>query len=197
MDPLGKIRRGVEMCRAVGAESLIVHPPYLWEGEYARWVQEECEDFCADAGVRVTVETMYPKWVAGRRLRAYRWLEPASLYHHAPFVTLDTSHLAMTRLDIIDALQVLLPKLTHVHLSDNAGDGRDGHLEVEKGILPLDQLLSELRQKKYAGVVSLEVSVVRYLQKPKELVAMLRANRRYVERRLVGRSRVTKGLPRS
>jgi sugar phosphate isomerase/epimerase len=184
MDPLGKITRGIEMCKAVGATSLIVHPPYLWEGEYARWVREECASFCESAGINVTVETMYPKWVAGRRLRAYRWLEPASLLHAAPHVAMDTSHLAVARQDINDAFHVLAPKLTHIHLSNNAGDGRDGHLELDKGILPLDDLFADIRRTKYSGAISLEVSVMRYLEEPQELRKMLRRNRRFAETRL-------------
>ena len=198
LDPLGKIRRGAEMCKALGATSQIVHPPYLWEGAYARWVEEESAQFSKDSGVVVAVETMYPKWVAGRRLRAYRWLEPASLQHHAPHVVLDTSHLALGRHDILDAFHVLRPRLTHIHLSNNAGDGKDGHLEMERGILPLDRFLSEVRRSAYAGAVSLELSVYRYLEKPAELVEMLRRNREYVESRLTEkRRRVAKGLPRT
>jgi sugar phosphate isomerase/epimerase len=198
MDPLGKIRRGVEMCRALGATSLIVHPPFLWEGEYARWVKEDCEEFSKTNGVVVAVETMYPKWVAGRRLRAYRWLEPASLFHHSPSVVLDTSHLAVARIDILDALQVLVAKLTHIHLSNNAGDGKDGHLEIERGVLPLDRFLEEVRKTSFAGAISLEISVFKYLERPKELVAMLKKNKEYVESRLgAPRRHLEKGLPRS
>jgi sugar phosphate isomerase/epimerase len=184
LDPLEKIRRGAEMCRHLGASTLIVHPPYLWEGAYARWIREECADFCREENVMVSVETMYPKWVAGRPLRAYRWLEPASLHHAAPYATLDTSHLAMGRHEILDGFLVLAPKLTHIHLSDNAGDGKDGHLELGEGILPIERFLEEVRRIKYSGSVSLELSVRRYLEKPKELRAMLRRNRMFVEHRL-------------
>ena len=196
MDPLGKIRRGVEFCRAVGASSLIVHPPYLWEGEYARWVREECDAFCAEHGVEVVVETMYPKWVAGRRMRAYRWLEPAALVDAAPYVAIDTSHLTVSRVDILDALDTLLPKLSHIHLSNNNGDGRDGHLEVDRGILPLDRFLDSLRRARYRGAVSLELSVRRYLDRHDDLVAMLRRNREFVERHLSAPRRAEKGMPR-
>jgi sugar phosphate isomerase/epimerase len=198
LDPLGKIRRGAEMCKELGATSQIVHPPYLWEGTFARWVEEESARFSKESGVVVAVETMYPKWVAGRRLRAYRWLEPASLKHHAPHVVMDTSHLALSRHDILDAFHVLRPQLTHIHLSNNAGDGKDGHLEMERGILPIDRFLTEVRRSAYTGAISLELSVYRYLEKPVELVEMLRRNREYVESRLSdNRRRVTKGLPRT
>ncbi len=196
MDPLGKIRVGAEMCQALGADSMIVHPPYLWEREYATWATSEAEAFAAETGVTVAIETMYPKWVAGRRLRAYRWLEPQELADAASHVALDTSHLAVGRQDILDAYEILRPKLTHVHLSNNAGDGRDGHLELEQGILPIDRLLSEMRRTEYAGAISLELSVRRYIEKPKQLVEMLQRNKRYVELRLNADVRVHKGLPR-
>ncbi len=196
MDPLGKIRVGAEMCQALGADSMIVHPPYLWEREYAAWVTSEAEAFAAETGVTLAIETMYPKWVAGRRLRAYRWLEPEELVDAAAHVALDTSHLAVGRQDILSAYEILRPKLTHVHLSNNAGDGRDGHLELEQGILPVDRLLSEMRRTEYAGAISLELSVRRYIEKPKQLVEMLQRNKRYVELRLNADVKVHKGLPR-
>ena len=196
MDPVGKIKRGAEMCEALGCRSMIVHPPYLWERGFADWVANEAEAFTAETGIVVAVETMYPKWVAGRKLRAYRWLEPQALFDAAPDVALDTSHLAVCREDILKAFDVLRPKLRHIHLSDNAADGKDGHLEMEQGVLPLDRFLAEVRRTKYSGAISLEISVRRYLERHKELVAMLRRNREYVERHLTGSGQVAKGLPR-
>ena len=196
MDPIGKIRRGVEMCRALGATSLVVHPPYLWEAAYARWLTEEAAALEAESGVTIAVETMYPKWVAGRRLRAYRWLEPDTLASAVSSVALDTSHLTVARRDILEALDVTLSKLRHVHLSDNAGDGRDGHLELGQGILPLDRFLTELRRADYTGVVSLELSVRRHIEKPDSLIKTLQRSREYVEGRLTGSSKASKGMPR-
>ncbi len=195
-DPIQKIKRGAEFCRAVGAESMVVHPPYLWERDYARWLSQEAGGFSAETGVTVAVETMYPKWVAGRRMRAYRWLEAKALYEACHLVAMDTSHVTVARQDILDVYEILAPKLVHIHLSNNAGDGRDGHLELEKGILPLDRFLEELSRTGYAGAVSLELSVGRYLERPRELVEMLKRSREYVEQRLSGRSRVSKGMPR-
>ena len=184
LDPLEKIRRGVRFCHTVGARSLIVHPPYLWERRYARWLQEEASAFSLETEVKVVVETMYPKWAAGRRLRAYRWATPDVLFLKAPWAAMDTSHLAIAREDIFDAYRTLTPKLVQVHLSNNAGDGRDGHLELDRGILPIDRFLAELKSTDYAGDICLELLVTRYLERPKELVKILRRNRQYVEDRL-------------
>lgn len=196
LDPLTKIRKGADMCRELGARSMIVHPPYLWERAYARWVVKDSEAFSAQTGVVVAVETMYPVWAAGRRLRAYRWLDPSALVKAAPAVALDTSHLTVARHDILEAYGTLSPRLVHIHLSNNAGDGRDGHLELERGILSIDRLLAEVRRSNYRGAISLEVSVNRYLERPKALVEMLKRNREYVEDRLSRAGRSIKGLPR-
>jgi sugar phosphate isomerase/epimerase len=139
---------------------------------------------------------MYPKWVAGRRLRAYRWLEPRALVEKCHKVAMDTSHLTVAREDVLEAYRVLAPKLVHVHLSDNAGDGRDGHLELEQGIVPIDRFLGELRRTKYGGTVSLELSVSRYVEKPEDLVPMFRRNREYLETKLTQEPRKAKGMPR-
>ena len=196
IDPVQKIERGIRMCDELGADTFVVHPPYLWERDYARWIANKSEDYSSETGVTVAVETMYPKWVAGRKVRAHRWLDPTELVDAAPFVALDTSHLSVGRHDILDSLNILLPRLVHVHLSNNAGDGRDGHLELEKGILPIDRFLTELRRTSYSRVVSLELSVIRYLERPKELVSMLKRNREYVESKLARPRKVAKGLPR-
>lgn len=196
IDPIAKIQRGAEMCRALGAGSMIVHPPYLWELDYARWVKQECEAFAEETGVVVAVETMYPLWMAGRRLRAYRWLDPDSLLAACPWVAMDTSHLTVAREDILTSFEILLPKLVHIHLSNNAGDGRDGHLELDRGILAIDRFLTHVRRSGYAGAISLELAVGRYVEDIDRLVTMLRKNRELIMARLAGTEPVSKGLPR-
>ena len=196
LDPLGKIERGIEFCQEVGADTYIVHPPYLWERAFARWIIEESAARSEESGVRVAVETMYPKWLAGRRARAHRWLRPGELVDAAPYVVLDTSHLAVSREDILGALEILMPRLVHIHLSDNAGDGRDGHLELEQGVLPMQRFLGELRSSEYEGVVSLELSVRRYIERPKDLVEMLDRNRRFIVTKLT-QERGRRRMPRS
>lgn len=196
LDPIGKIKRGAEMCEALGTRTMIVHPPYLWEREYASWCKHEAPSFTEETGVTVAVETMYPKWVAGRKVRAYRWLEAQTLFDACHHVAIDTSHLTVSRQDILRSFEILAPKLVHIHLSDNAGDGRDGHLELEQGVLPIERFLTEVRRSNYAGAISLELSVRKYIEEPKRLVEMLKRSREYVEKRLEDEVKVPKGLPR-
>ena len=197
-----KIERGIELCRALSVPTYVVHPPYPLEGSFARWLARTPSH---PEDVKVAVETMYPKWVAGRMLQAYRWLKPHELIAHSPWVVMDTSHLALAREDILEAFEVLLPRLVHIHLSDQAGDNKDGHLSIGDGILPLDRLLREVSRSAYSGTIALELSVSRYSEQPQELVRMLRANRERVSSALGPKSpspemapqNMTEGLPRT
>jgi sugar phosphate isomerase/epimerase len=190
---VGKVARGLEFCRALGASTLVVHPPLLWEDDYARWLERS---LASPRGPVVAVETMYPRWVAGQRLRAYRWVDPARLVRSASALVLDTSHVAVARVDLLEAFRVLSPRLVHIHLSDNAGDGRDGHLAIGDGILPLAALLAEIRRG-YRGTICLELSAARYAGRPKELVTMLRRNRELVCEVLEESPKAAEGPPRT
>jgi sugar phosphate isomerase/epimerase len=194
-DPLAKIERGADMCAALGATTLIVHPPYLWEQGYARWLQYEAATFEKERGVIVAVETMYPRWVAGRPVRVHQWIDPQRLASRVPHVALDTSHIAMSRRDALHSFAALGDKLAHVHLSNNAGDGRDGHLELENGVVPIDRLLAEIVRSHYAGAVCLELSVRRFADRPAALVRTLKRNREYLEGGLTAGAPLEKGLP--
>ena len=47
-DTMGKVTRGVEMCRELGADTYVVHPPFLWERRFARWIEKESEAYSAE-----------------------------------------------------------------------------------------------------------------------------------------------------
>ena len=72
-------------------------------------------------------------------------------------VTLDTSHLGASGIDVMEAWQVLGDQLRHVHLSDSNLTGRDEHRVPGRGRLPLKPFLSRLAGSGYPGVVSLEL----------------------------------------
>ena len=102
-----------------------------------------------------------------------------------PHLVLDTSHAAVAKHDLIDVRRRFGDRLRHVHLSDNAGRGWDSHLPPGQGVLALDAFLDDLVACGYAGAVSLEVDLRRYLTEPKELNAILVRMREEVGRRLV------------
>jgi sugar phosphate isomerase/epimerase len=72
-------------------------------------------------------------------------------------VTLDTSHVGASRVDLMRAYSLLSDQLRHVHLSDSDLTGGDQHRLPGKGRLPLRPFLAALARDAYPGVVSLEL----------------------------------------
>ncbi|HVL81684.1 MAG TPA: sugar phosphate isomerase/epimerase [Actinomycetota bacterium] len=134
-DPLEKIRRTIELSRALDVGVIVLHPPYLWQVKYSLWLLHELEEAAGDHTL-VTMENMYPTHVGGRTLAFHRFLSLDSL-RRFDHLTLDTSHLAVAGEDIVDAYRRLADKVAHIHLSDNRGKGRDSHAPLGEGILPI------------------------------------------------------------
>ena len=49
-NPLEKIRRTAELCKALDVQTIVLHPPYLWQPRYAMWLIHELEDFLQEGG---------------------------------------------------------------------------------------------------------------------------------------------------
>jgi sugar phosphate isomerase/epimerase len=72
-------------------------------------------------------------------------------------VTLDTSHVGASKVDLMRAYSVLADQLRHVHLSDSDLTGGDQHRLPGKGRLPLRPFLAAVAASGYEGAVSLEL----------------------------------------
>jgi sugar phosphate isomerase/epimerase len=142
-NPLEKIRRTAELCKALDVQTIVLHPPYLWQPRYAMWLIHELEDFLVESHAEITMENMYPVHVGRRRMRFHRFgaVDALERFRH---VTLDTSHLAVSEDDVVDAYRQLADRVVHVHLSDNRGKGRDSHAPLGKGILPIEDFVRAL-----------------------------------------------------
>jgi len=97
-EPWGKLERSAEMAHEVGADVVVVHPPFRWQREYARNFVEGIAGLEERTGIAFAVENMYP-WRAPRReVQAYApgW-NPVD--HDFANVTLDLSHSATAQTD--------------------------------------------------------------------------------------------------
>jgi sugar phosphate isomerase/epimerase len=74
--------------------------------------------------------------------------------------------------------------LVHVHLSNNAGAGRDTHGPLQQGVLPIGGFLSNLGGSGYEGTITLELDVRPWASNQARLVAFLREQREYCLERL-------------
>ncbi len=156
LDPEETLVRSARLAVRVGAPLVVVHPPPPGR-PLARWAAGPLER-ARQEGVHVAVENM-PKGGAKhpfsiRRNRSCH--RPEHLFDIGD-VTLDTSHVGASGLDLMEAYDKLADQLRHVHLSDSDLTGGDQHRLPGRGKLPLAEFLAVLEQDDYPGAVSLEL----------------------------------------
>jgi sugar phosphate isomerase/epimerase len=159
-DPWGKLEASAEMAAAVGADVVVVHPPFRWQREYARRFVEGVADLEERTGLVFAVENMFP-WRASRReLQVYmpHWDPSGQDYRHT---TLDVSHAATARTDALTLARRLGSRLRHLHLTDGSGSAKDEHLVPGRGSQPVAELLEHLSGSEFAGHVVVEVNTRR------------------------------------
>jgi len=182
-DPIEKIKRSTEVAQNTSSPLVIVHPAYRWQGSYARWLEREAQEYGEVEGITVATENMFPVWVRGRSFAFHRSMGIEDMKRF-PAITLDTSHLAVTGVDVIRAFEELSDRVVHIHLSNNLGTGRDSHSPLTTGVLPIGTLLERLGKAGYAGTITLEMDVREWAGKPAQLASILREQRDYCLDRL-------------
>ena len=185
LDPRGKIARSVEFADRVGAETVVIHPPYRWQANYAAWLDERIPEIHQETGILVTVENMFPVYARGQRVQFHSGVRPEEMRRY-PYVTLDLSHLAVAGIDILDAYEQLREQTVHVHVSNNAGRGRDTHAGVDDGVLPVPAFLERLVTSGFPGAVTLELDVRPWADDRAALLRVLRENRELASSALHG-----------
>ncbi len=160
-DPWERLRRAAALAEALDATTVVVHPPFSWQRDYARTflaglgrLQE------GYPGIRFAVENMFPVRMAGRVFVPYSpgW-DPTKVGFDA--YTLDLSHCAAARNDAMAMADAMGPAMAHVHLGDGTGEGRDEHQVPGRGNQPCAALLESLAGRGYRGSIAVEVSTRR------------------------------------
>ncbi len=124
--------RSCEVAVAAGAGTVVVHPPFRWQRDYARGFAIGVAELESEFGVQVAVENMFPWRARGRELMAYlpHWDPVGQPYEH---VTLDLSHTATAGADALAMAEALGDRLVHLHLADGSGSAKDEHLIPGRG----------------------------------------------------------------
>ncbi len=159
-DPLTRLRLSLEAAERLGAPTVIIHPPFRWQREYARGFVEQVAQLEAETGIMIAVENMYPWRAAGREVAAYApdWDPTDEPYEH---ITLDLSHAAVAGQNSLTMAENLGHRLTHLHMTDGTGSARDEHLIPGRGEQPCAAVLERLARTQWSGSVILEVTTRR------------------------------------
>ncbi len=156
-DPWAKLVRSKDAAERLGAHTVVVHPPFRWQREYARGFVEGVARMDEETDVTFAVENMYPWRARSREIKAYApaWDPTDEDYAH---LTLDLSHTAVSGSDALLMAREFGDRLAHVHLADGSGASRDEHLVPGRGGQPCATLLENLAGQGFSGTVVLEVS---------------------------------------
>lgn len=159
-DPFVKLDRSAELAVSVGAPTVVVHPPFRWQGKYSRTFTDAVRATEQKHGVEVAVENMFPWAAGGIDRQAYLpGIDPSEMdVDHA---TLDFSHCALAKRDSMQLALDLGDRLRHLHLTDGVAgeEGRvfDEHLLPGHGNEPVAEVLQMLAQQQWTGQVIAEI----------------------------------------
>ena len=156
-DPWAKLVRARDAAEELGAATVVVHPPFRWQREYARQFLSGIRSMADETDVRFAVENMFPLRARGREVTPYApdWDPTAEDF---PDFTLDLSHTSVSQSDALEMAATMGDRLSHVHIADGTGTARDEHLVPGRGTQPCAELLEGLAGRGFDGLVVVEVN---------------------------------------
>ena len=159
-DPWAKLQRARRAAERLDASTVVVHPPFRWQRDYAREFRTGLARVAEETHIRFAVENMFPLRARGREVSPYApdWSPVDEDYKD---VTLDLSHTAVSQSDALAMAADLGERLTHVHLADGTGAARDEHLVPGRGGQPCVQLLEHLAARGFDATIVVEVNTRR------------------------------------
>ncbi len=156
-DPWAKLERSAEAATRLGADVVVVHPPFRWQRDYARGFVDGIRRLTETTGIAFCVENMYPWRTPAGELKAYvpGW-DPSELDYAD--LTLDFSHASTAGQQSLDLVRSWGSRLRHVHLTDGSGSVIDEHLVPGRGDQQAEAVLAELGRQGFDGHVVLEIN---------------------------------------
>ncbi len=156
-DPWVKLQRAQSAAERLGASTVVVHPPFRWQRDYAREFISGIAAMANETAVRFAVENMFPLRARGRTVVPYS-PDYSPVDQDFRHVTLDLSHTAVSQSDALAMASTLGERLAHVHIADGTGAPKDEHLIPGRGNQPCAELLERLAENGYDGLVVVEVN---------------------------------------
>jgi sugar phosphate isomerase/epimerase len=159
-DPWIKLVKAREAAEELGAQTVVVHPPFRWQRDYVRQFVGGIQQMASETDVRFAVENMFPLRARGQQVSPYGLDWDPTGEDFLDF-TLDLSHTSVSQSDAMSMRRDMGERLTHVHIADGTGTARDEHLVPGRGEQPCAELLEGLAEDGFDGLVVVEVNTRR------------------------------------
>lgn len=158
-----KLEKSAQLARALGAPTVVSHPPFRWQRRLAAEFVAVVGEIAESTGIQIAVENMFPWRIAGRGLNVYApsW-DPSLDAYDA--MTLDFSHASLSGRDSLELARAMGARLRHVHLCDGsgrAGGFLDEHLIPGRGAEPVAEMLALLASSGFHGSLIAEINTRR------------------------------------
>lgn len=175
----GIVGGSMALAKKLKAQVVVIHPARIALPEYSNDLKK------LDLSDPIVVENLPDN---GRLHSSdQNYVRPLFVNNIFDNICLDTSHLATSGGDFKKQAMAMLPKIRHIHFSDNAlkinskNFIEDSHLLPSEGKLPLKWLLRELSKIDYRGFISLELLPNYFSEKsPNDIIRILRESLRYI-----------------
>ncbi|HTL41613.1 MAG TPA: sugar phosphate isomerase/epimerase [Pseudolysinimonas sp.] len=176
-DQASKLLRSAELAAEVGARSVVVHPPFRWQGRYAARFEQIVREVHTATGVEICVENMFPWRIGGKHLQAYS-PSPEPLDLDVDHMTLDFSHASLSGRDSLEMAMAMGDRLRHIHLCDGTRSAHEGnmfdeHLAPGRGTQPVAETLQYLAASGWEGQIVAEVVTHKVRDAKKKLALMI------------------------
>ena len=164
-DPWTKLQKARFAAELLGAQTVVVHPPFRWQRDYARRFREGVQRLSEETEVRFAVENMFPLRVRGREVSAYQPSWDVAAEEPYRDYTLDLSHTAVSHSDAQQMLAAMGDRLSHLHIADGTGLPKDEHLVPGRGTQPCVEVMESLAARDFRGHVIVEINTRRALDR--------------------------------
>lgn len=156
-DQWERLVRSADAAKRLGANVVVVHPPFRWQASYASTFVEGIRVLTEDTGILFCVENMYPWRTPAGELKAYspHWDPTEFPYEN---LTLDLSHASTARMSSVEYVRAWGSRLRHIHLTDGSGSFKDEHLIPGHGDQQADEVLRLALETGFDGQVVLEIN---------------------------------------
>ena len=155
----GKLEGAARLAAEVGAGTVVVHPPYVWEPSFARNFSSIVREIADQYGVTIAVENMFALALGPLRVAVHA-PSPDPTRIDCDAMTLDFSHAAVAGRDALELAISMGSRLRHVHLCDGTiGTDRliDEHLVPGHGTQPVAEVIHYLAAGGWDGALIAEV----------------------------------------
>lgn len=170
-NPAFKLAKTAELAASVGADNVVVHPPFAFQHTYAQSFLQLVDMLEHSNNVKIAVENMFP-WKTNRMEATIYEPSWEKIVEVASNVTLDFSHSALSGLDALETAKQLGNRVAHIHLCDGLGVKTkrgvekqklfDEHLAPGEGNQPVYETLAYLGSIGWTGMVATEVNTRKY-----------------------------------